>query len=310
IQMQADYKTWEGGTYSRGTFNFFIVSVAYPNGRGGTPVIDTPYGDKWPMLGANTGITVNTSPFYVDLYLLNGNPGVTYNPAAVVTEHPLASLIRFESPITFVDPFNPFFTIGVGSSSSNGVYNYATGAGGSLSNPNNGSYVPIDGVSGANSTPLVDTGGFTGSEGNDDGFWYGEDIPLPLNFLFSFLDNTVSFTLSEAYGNSRKTINSARMEVQNGQNGTTYAQNLTFTDSTNAASFQLSPTTGDGLPIDFKLFFGTTEITKGSAFSWSGLTNGMNTKDLRVGAINSSLVEQRVGGAYKDTITVNITAGP
>ena len=125
------------------------------------------------------------------------------------------------------------------------------------------------------------------------------------------LENTVSFTLSEAYGNNNKvTINTAQMQVQNGVSGTTYTQKLTFTDSTNAAAFQLSPTSGSGTPIDFKLYFGGVEMTKGSPHNWTGLVPGMNTKILQVGGINATLAGQRVSGAYSDTITVNITAGP
>lgn len=168
-------------------------------------------------------------------------------------------------------------------------------------------------MNGPLATPLLDPSGYTTGDDGEAGYWFGDEnaAPKPLNFLFSFLENTVSFTLSEAYGtNNKVTINTAQMQVQNGVSGTTYTQKLTFTDSTNAAAFQLSPTSGSGTPIDFKLYFGGVEMTKGSPHNWTGLVPGMNTKILQVGGINATLAEQRVSGAYSDTITVNITAGP
>lgn len=248
----------------------------------------------------------------MDLYLINKNPDSTTNPGSVVATNPPAYYIEPASAITFVSPFNPTFSVGVGSSDEKGVYDYAQGpAGGLTPGTSNGSYVAIDGVEGPDSTTLIDPGGFTSNEAgsSDNGYWFGTEAPQNLNFLFSFLENTASFTLSDAYGtNSKVTINTAQMQVQNGVTGTTYTQKLTFTDSTNDAAFQLSPTSGSGSPIDFKLYFGNEEIEKGKSKNWTGLVNGMNTKILQVGGINATLAEQRVSGAYSDTITVNITS--
>ncbi len=139
---------------------------------------------------------------------------------------------------------------------------------------------------------------------------YGEEPP-PLNFIFSFQNNTVSFDLSEAYGeNNKKTINVAQMNVQNGVAGTTYKQNLTFTDSGSAQSFQLKPVGVSGNTIGFKLYFGNSSnaIPYGQAFEWTGLVPNMNYKDLKIGGILESEVNQCTSGSYSDTITVTVTA--
>lgn len=310
ISMSLEYN-WGGDTYSRGEKPFYVVVVAYPYGRGGTPYVTTPYNNQWPIMGKerSTNVTITVSPFYVDLYLININPGSTTDPGSVVATNPPAYYIKPKSAITFASPFNPTFSVGVGSSAEKGVYDYAQGPSGALTpGTSNGSYVAVDGIAGPDSTPLIDPNGFTGSTGSDNGYWFDTGVQQELNFLFSFLENTTSFTLSDAYGTNKKAINTAQMIVQNGETGTTYAQKLTFTDSTTDSSFQLRATSGIGLPIDFKLYFGETEIVKGSSFTWGGLASGENTKELKVGGINATLAGQRVSGAYTDTITVNITA--
>lgn len=137
---------------------------------------------------------------------------------------------------------------------------------------------------------------------------FGEEPP-PLNFIFSFQNNSVDFDLSEAY-NNKKTINVAQMNVQNGVAGTTYKQNLTFTDSGSAQSFQLKPVGVSGNTIGFKLYFGNSSnaIPYGQAFEWTGLVPNMNYKDLKIGGILESEVNQRTSGSYSDTITVTVTA--
>jgi len=310
IPMYAYHRNWDGVPYTKKSFNFYFVVVAYPYGRGGSMIISTPHETKWPIAGATTGVTINVSPFYVDLYIINSNPSNVSNPSSVVGYVPLPEDLEPGSSITFVNPFNPYFTVGVGSDSTNGVYNYAQGPGGSLTQgTENGSYVPIDGVSGADSTPLVDEGSFTSGENQDDGFWFGDNPPKPLNFLFSFLHNTVNFDLSDAYeGKSDLYLNTARMVVENGVTGTTYKQKITFTDIWGGPTFQLKPDQ-DSDGIDFNLVFGSKPVNYGDGDDWENLVPGPNNeKILYIKGIKPSQVNQRVSGEYTDTIIVNITA--
>lgn len=299
--------TWDPPTYNYDfQFNMNVVAVSYPNGLGGGGVVTAPLSDRRPLLAnwSNEQVTVN--PFIVDFYLINSNASDPTQPSNLGTG--ANGQFKEKGSYTFVSPvpFNPHFSLAVTNNLSDDVGSFPIGVGPPYSV---GSLVAIEGDDSYAVTPVYDTGGTTAEGGN--GFYYGDPIPQPVNFLFSFLENTVSFTLSEAYGNNNKvTINTAQMQVQNGVSGTTYTQKLTFTDSTNAAAFQLSPTSGSGTPIDFKLYFGGVEMTKGSPHNWTGLVPGMNTKILQVGGINATLAEQRVSGAYSDTITVNITAGP
>lgn len=101
------------------------------------------------------------------------------------------------------------------------------------------------------------------------------------------------------------------MNVVNGESGKTYIQYLTFTDSGFDNSFQLKPYGVNGDNVDFQLFFGNdpNAIPYGEPIPWSGLAPGMNERDLKIGQILPDQVNQRVSGAYTDTITVNITAG-
>lgn len=297
-------------TYTLRTIPFFVVSVAYPNGRGGAPVITTPYGPQWPLLTPTTGVAVNVNFFYVDLYLLHANPGTTTNPASVQPFQYTPATMQPDKPITFKNPFNPFFTIGVASKSDKGVYDYAQGPGGSLSSgTTDGSYVTIDGVWGPSSTPLLDPGGYTAPEDGGDGFWFGDNPPKPLNFFFSFLHNTVNFELSDAYEEkSDLYLNTAQMVVENGVTGTTYKQKITFTDIWGGPTFQLKPDV-DSDGIDFNLVFGSKSVNYGEGDDWENLVPGPNNEMiLYIKGIKPSQVNQRVSGEYTDTIIVNITA--
>jgi len=284
-------------------FSMNVVAVAYYDNGG---VRSTTLSGRQHLLPTSKNQQVTVNPFIVDFYLVNTNVTDPTQPSSLDTGK--NGIFKEKGSYTFVSPvpFNPHFSLAVTNNLSDDIGSFPIGVGPPYSI---GSLVAIEGDDSYAVTPVYDTGGTTAENG--DGFYYGDPIPQPVNFLFSFLENTVSFTLSEAYGNNNKvTINTAQMQVQNGVSGTTYTQKLTFTDSTNAAAFQLSPTSGSGTPIDFKLYFGGVEMTKGSPHNWTGLVPGMNTKILQVGGINATLAEQRVSGAYSDTITVNITAGP
>lgn len=299
IQLTGLYKNWAGGAYYTKTdLNFKVISVAYPAGLGGAPILQTIYGGRWPVISWDA-VTITANPFYVDLYLVNTN---SLNPNSAASLNSNAQYYRLDTPYTFTTSFNPIFSLAVADDATTDVGTYAPGNGETITS--DGAYVVTDGVAGPNVTPILDSGSMTAPHG--DGFYYGDGPVLP-SFAFAFMHASVSFNLDAAYGSNRVTINQAQLSVVNGVAGTTYSQMLTFSDTSTAATFQLFPTEGAGTPIDYQLFFGSDPIPKGTPFQWQNLNPGMNTKDLKVGGIVESSVADKVSGTYSDTITVTIT---
>lgn len=299
IALTGLYKNWAGGAYYTKTdLNFKVISVAYPYGLGGTPLLQTIFGGRWPIISWDP-ITITANPLFVDLYLVNTN---SLNPNSSASLNSNGQFYRLDTPYTFTTSFNPIFSLAVADDPNTGVGDYAPGNGETINS--SGSYVVTDGVAGPNVTPILDSGSMTAPDG--DGFYYGDGPVLP-SFAFAFMHASVSFNLDAAYGSNRVTINQAQLSVVNGVAGTTYSQMLTFSDTSTAATFQLFPTEGAGTPIDYQLFFGSDPIPKGTPFQWQNLNPGMNTKDLKVGGIVESSVADKVSGTYSDTITVTIT---
>jgi len=51
IALTGLYKNWAGGAYYTKTdLNFKVISVAYPAGLGGAPILQTIYGGRWPVI--------------------------------------------------------------------------------------------------------------------------------------------------------------------------------------------------------------------------------------------------------------------
>lgn len=299
INLTGLYKTWDGGAYTtRTNLAFKVISVAYPYGLGGTPVLQTIYGGRWPIIDWNA-VTVTANPFYVDLYLVNTN---SLNPNSAATLGTNGLYYRLDTPYTFTTTFNPVFSLAVADNATTDLGTYAPGNGETITPA--GDYVATNGVSGPDVTPILDGNSTTTPEG--DGFYYGDGPVLPV-FLFSFLESSASFSLEAAYGPNKITINQARFQVANAAAGQTYTKRLTFTDTSAAPAFQLFPTEGAGTPISYQLYLGNDPITKGTPFDWTGLVGDLNSRDLRIGGINEAEVANKVSGTYAGTITVNIT---
>lgn len=291
-----------------GTWNYTkeiqmnVLAVSYPEGLGGTAFIRA-IKDKQPLLGGWSNQEVTTTPFYVDIYLVNANDyGGTTNTGLVSNLNSNGAFFKLDSPYTFKNLFNPHFTIGITDALDQGPYVFPEAGA-----PTQGQFIPIDGVVGQGTTPVVDPNGYTSGEGGNDGFWYGDQDPQPVSYLFSFLENSVSFDLSAAYGNKKKEINTARMEVVNGVVGGEYAQKVTFSTTGTTNSFQLKPVIGDGFGIDFTLYFGSGQVLYGTPILWDELAPAMNTRSLSIGNIDESQVLERVGGGYQVTICITIT---
>ncbi len=289
--------------------NMNVLAVSYPNGLGG-PVFTMPIKDRQPLFNTYTNIEVTVNPFIVDFYLVNSNAkGMSYDYNIAATLNSGGAEFKLDSLYVFKDPpFAPHFTIGVTNRKDQHASMFLP-----TGEPAEGQFIPINGNVGQGTTPVVDpSGATTDPDDGSTGFWHGNIVPdpEPVQFFFSFLSDTVSFDLNDAIGNKRKEINTANMEVVNGETGQTYKQKITFTDSGNATNFQLKSSNGTVSTIDFDLFWGSSNnpVPYGVAIDWEGLVPGINTKKLWIGGINESVAAQRLSGIYIDTIFVNITA--
>ena len=301
IPLTGFMKDWATGPFELGTNDFYILSVAYPNGFGSEPVLQVLYDNLRPIISWQSN-TVYANPFYVELYLVNTN---STNRNAQSGWRP-ASYFKLDSPFSLPVGFNPRFSVAVADSPNTNVGSYTTGSG--SVKESQGSYVTTDGSSGPDNTPILDPGSYTNPDDPDTpGFYYGE-VPVAESFLIDFLIPESNFELSNAYGSNRVTINEARIEVMNGIQGTNYAQQFTFTDQSQDSSFQLFPSIGSGAPINFNLYLENQQIEKGTAYTWSGLQpDVLNTRNIRIGGISETEVMNKVSGTYTATITVSIT---
>ncbi len=289
--------------------NMNVLTVSYPNGPGGSVYIMA-VKDRQPLFKNYSGVEVTANPFIVDIYLVNSNDhGGTTSPNIQPNLNTSGGEFKLDSHYAFKDPpFAPHFTIGVtDKKDQHGSMFTPTGE------PEDGQFIPINNNVGQGTTPVVDPSGvITDPDDDSPGFWYGDITPdpEPVLFFFSFVTDTVSFDINDAYGTKRKEINTANMEVVHGVAGQTYTQKITFTDSGSATNFQLKSSNNSGDTIDFGLFWGSSNnsVPYGVPIDWEDLTPGINTKNLWIGDIDENSVAPLVSGIYVDTIIVNITA--
>ncbi|MDC7230549.1 MAG: hypothetical protein PQJ48_09585 [Sphaerochaetaceae bacterium] len=301
IPLTGLMKDWDTGPFELATNDFYILSVAYPNGFGSEPVLQVLYDNLRPIISWSSN-TVYANPFYVELYLVNTN---STNRNAQSGWRP-ASYFKLDSPFSLPVGFNPRFSVAVADSPNTNVGTYTTGSG--SVKESQGSYVTTDGSSGPDNTPILDPGSYTNPDDLETpGFYYGE-VPVTESFFIDFLIPESNFELSDAYGINKVTINEARIEVMNGTQGTNYSQQFTFTDQSQNSSFQLFPSIGSGAPINFNLYLENQQIEKGTAYTWSGLQpDVLNTRNIRIGGISETEVLNKVSGIYTATIIVTIT---
>lgn len=209
------------------------------------------------------------------------------------------------SPYALPSNFNPLFSVAVADSPTTNVGTYTQS---NVVDESKGSYVVTNGNDGPDNTPIISPGAYTDPENpGSPGFFYG-DVPLLPSLYFTIMDSVTSFTLESAYGTNKATLTQANAQVMHGSSGATYQITLVFTDTSSATSFQLFPNQGVGNPIDYRLFLGSDEVTKGAALLWTNLVPGItNTKDIKVSGINQNAVASNVSGTYTGTITVNIS---
>lgn len=296
--------------YKQDTQDFYIISVAYPNGLGSAPVLQVLYDNVRPIIEWGA-VTVYQTDFHIDIFLVNHN---STNTNVTVGSRP-ASYFELGTPYALPPNFNPLFRVGAAHSSSTNVGSYTTGGGGVL--PSHGSFVSGEGsggLSGDTNNPMIGTGAYTydPEDPSSPGLIYG-DAPVPPPdpyFEISFDQSSVNFNLSDAYlPDKKKEINKVEIKVFEGVPGNTYGVNIAFTDSGETNSFQLK-SSGGGSPIDYNLYFENSSniVDYGDSIPWNSLAlpPSKNEKSLWIGGINSTQVLQRLSGSYSDTIYVNI----
>lgn len=298
IKLTGPMKGSANGSFETNTNDFYINSVAYPNGLGGTPVLQVLYDDVRPIISWNAN-TVTQNPFYVDLYLVNKNSG---NIGSSSEWRP-AQLFQLNSQFSFPPGFNPLFSIAVADSPTTNVGTYTSGG---IVNEEQGSYVPNGLNGGPDNTPIL-----SGASSNpEDGTLvtdYG-NVPQAPSVLFNFADSVTSFSLASAYTPNKTPVTQATVKVLNGVSGHPYTITLTFTDNSSDASFQLFYKDGIGTPINYMLYLGNELVTKGISLPWAGLyPDVIYSKDINIGGINQIQAQSKVSGTYEGQISVNIS---
>ncbi len=300
IQLTGLMKDYANGPFEMNSNDFYINSVAYPNGLGGTPVLQVLYDDVRPIIRWSAN-TVTQNPFYVDLYLVNKNSG---GISADSGWRP-AQYFKLDSPYSLPSNFNPLFSVAVADSPNTNVGTYTSGG---TVNETEGSYVVTNGNDGPDNTPIISPGAYTDPNNpGSPGFYYG-DVPEFPSITFNFADSVASFSLEAAYPPNKTPVTQATVKVLNGVSGHPYEITLTFTDNSSDASFQLLHKEGIGTPIDYLLFLGNELVTKGVSLPWAGLyTDVSYSKDINIGGINKAIAESKVSGIYEGQISVNIS---
>ena len=253
VKMQGPMKRYDTDPeYPQGQHDFHIQALTYINGLGSPPRVETLWNSYWPLAGESS-VTIPANPLYVDIFLVNHqennlNPTLTYGPARY---------FKYDATYTFLNTFNPKFSIAVANLPNIGPGDYMDGTtGGVQNNTNLGSYVTTDGKTGPNTTPILDPNGPTG-EGSNGGFIYG-DPPAPVSYILTFKDNTVPISLQDGNGvgsDARFEVNEARMTLANTKADNTYSVQIKIKDdSPSPTSLQLLPEQPGPNPINYNLY--------------------------------------------------------
>lgn len=292
-------RSYLGGPFKEDTHKFHIMSVAYPEGYPGTPTIRVVQSPHSPIVSWFPN-TVNANPFRVELYLMSTN---STNQHTIPVWRP-ASYFHLNTAYTLPATFNPIFSF---ISANDPWMNVGWMMDNGEPDPSHGSYVSVNGVAGPNSTPIVDPTAYTDPDNpGQPGMTYG-DPPQMVSYSVSLTNQSISFNLADAIGTNRKDVNTMTIIVANGKVGTNYSQQVIFTDTSGFSNFRLLPEQGGSASIPFNLFFGGTQVPKGTPFLWNTLQNGSNNiKTIQIGGIDQNAIDSLASGTYSATISVEI----
>ena len=182
-----------GGPLGQWPYEFHIMSVAYPEGYPGPPIIITKVDYPYSPIIKNEPEQVKVSPFRVELYLVNTN-SVNRNIKVKPPELP-ASCFEPNESYTLTPMFNPVYSFVVANQKGtkvNEMMNWWDGE------PNSsGSYVSVGGNTGSNSIAVSPV-------------WIPETgsavrrSSTMVNFSVFLSEQSTTFDLSEAVGTNRK----------------------------------------------------------------------------------------------------------
>ena len=298
IPVSGLYKEYSDGPYLLRTYlAFYLISVAYPNGYGVSPVLYPIYSSGTSPIISWDANTVAANPFIVELYLVNTN---SPNPNESATMGTLADFFKLDTTYALPAGFSPFFNLGIATTESTDVGTYA-GSG----TTTGGTYVEVNENSGTTSTPIISSGSYSNPE--EQGFVYGEEEDFSFTYLFSLTNEDVEINLYTLDPNTIVPITQATINVTSTITPPHNQLQLTFTDPGTASSFKLYPISTYGNPMDFKLFLGSEEIVKATPMIWDDLVQGVNSKNLGFLMVDPTAQANNVSGIYKDTITITIT---
>jgi len=286
IRLDMDYSfyfngpvNWGGSTYSNSDSEFYLIAHAIADNKATVMRLDNAhsYGDPTPLVNSNFSYTGQV--LTIDLYIMS--------------HHPL-SYYKIDEAYTLKSGIFGTFRLGV--TNSTGWYSGTNAVPLPVgNNPSPNTPIPFfdnPSVNPENNPPI-----------------YGDPIEL-ITYTFSLLNpNFVPFNLSQATGAStRLKINEAQMSLSGTKANSTHSVKIKFKDDSNAQSFQLLPLSAGPAPINYNMYFGTTQITKSAEINWSGLkeNSNPNTKDLTIGGINTNSVNSAASGDYKSTISIEI----
>lgn len=287
-----------GNSYSISSHIFYVMSVAYV---GGSKFFNKFRNNAYAPIIQQQAFTVDSS-FTVELWLVNTHQDDS--GATVGGGNRPASDFQKGGAYTLPTGFNPVFSFITADSSTN-VNSMMNNDGTPKSS---GSYVIVNGVEGADSIRIVQSSASYTDPNNpgQPGMTYG-DPPQMVSYSVSLTNQSISFNLADAIGTNRKDVNTMTIIVANGKVGTNYSQQVIFTDTSGFSNFRLLPEQGGSASIPFNLFFGGTQVPKGTPILWNTLQNGSNNiKTIQIGGIDQNAIDSLASGTYSATISVEI----
>ena len=316
ISVTGMMKSDANGQYKLGSNSFQIISVAYPLGRTGAPVLNVFYDAYEPIISDGPDI-IEQDPFEVELFLVNTN---STNPNNA-SEYRQASFFKLDSPFFLPVDFSPYCTVGVADSASTNVGTYAsTGtvieSTGSFVGPNPNQAGPTDTIVLA---PTAYSDPNNPNAPPSSGIYYGDNPdpePDPPDYQFTIINET-TINLSQAYESSAK-VADAQMTIIDGIQGETYEAYISFaSNSVDSEGFNLRLTDNQNLyKIPYNLIFNNESVvpvvlgvtpTSNQIIPWEGIHyQNATVLPIYVTGIDQSTAEQAPAGTYSDTITVTI----
>jgi len=173
-------------------------------------------------------------------------------------------------------------------------------------NPNTGTYKDIPFLEGYIPLPFFTINYSDGSQDFLNGNTADHTVYVALTIEQTIFEQSIN--LINASGTSKAKVGQVRLTLSGYNSPSAQGVSLTFSDGNGSTNtdFRLKH---NEIPsfIPFSLYLAGVKVNNGVAFEWPNLVYGnTNLKDLEVGNIIYQNAISTMGGAYSDTITVNI----